>query len=44
MEIADTGRPAEALAGVRRTSVEGLAEWRCRGRLVAPANSTMPVW
>lgn len=35
MEIADIARMAGALAGVRRTSVEGLAEWRYHGRLVA---------
>ena len=28
-------RLAEALAGVRRTAPEGLAEWRYHGRLVA---------
>jgi hypothetical protein len=31
----DVGRLAEALAGVRRTAPDGLAEWRYRGRLVA---------
>jgi hypothetical protein len=35
MEMADLGRLAEALAGVRRTTAEGLAEWRYHGRLVA---------
>ena len=35
MEIDDVARCAEALAGVRRTAREGLAEWRFRGRLVA---------
>jgi hypothetical protein len=34
-DIADVARMAEALAGVRRTTVEGLAEWRYHGRLVA---------
>ncbi len=31
----DIARLAEALAGVRRTAREGLAEWRYHGRLVA---------
>ena len=35
MEIDDVGRLAGALAGVRRTAPEGLAEWRYHGRLVA---------
>lgn len=35
MEIDDLARCAEALAGVRRTTREGLAEWRFHGRLVA---------
>jgi hypothetical protein len=35
VEIGDVARLAEALAGVRRTSPEGLAEWRYHGRLVA---------
>jgi hypothetical protein len=35
MEIDHVGRLAEALAGVRRTTPEGLAEWRYHGRLVA---------
>jgi len=35
VEIDDVGRLAEALAGVRRTAQEGLAEWRYHGRLVA---------
>jgi hypothetical protein len=35
VEIDDISRVAEALAGVRRTSPDGLAEWRYRGRLVA---------
>lgn len=29
------GRLAEALPGVRRTTVDGLAQWRYHGRLVA---------
>jgi hypothetical protein len=35
VDIADVSRVAEALPGVRRTSAEGLAEWRYHGRLVA---------
>ena len=35
MEIDDVARLAEALAGVRHTAPEGLAEWRYHGRLVA---------
>lgn len=35
MEISDVARLAEALAGVRRTAPDGLAEWRYHGRLVA---------
>ena len=35
MEISDVARVAEALAGVRRSAREGLAEWRYHGRLVA---------
>jgi hypothetical protein len=35
VEIGDLARLAEALAGVRRTAREGLAEWRYHGRLVA---------
>ena len=35
MEIDDVARLAGALAGVRRTAPEGLAEWRYHGRLVA---------
>jgi hypothetical protein len=31
----DVARLAEALAGVRRTMPDGLAEWRYHGRLVA---------
>jgi hypothetical protein len=31
----DAARSAEALAGVRRTTRRGLAEWRYHGRLVA---------
>ena len=33
--MGDVARLAEALAGVRRTTPEGLAEWRYHGRLVA---------
>ena len=35
MNIAEIGRRAEALAGVRRTQADGLAQWRYQGRLVA---------
>ena len=35
VEMGDVARLAEALAGVRRTAPEGLAEWRYHGRLVA---------
>jgi hypothetical protein len=35
VEIGDLARLAEALAGVRRSAPEGLAEWRYHGRLVA---------
>jgi hypothetical protein len=33
--MSDVARLAEALAGVRHTTREGLAEWRYHGRLVA---------
>ena len=35
MEIDDIAQLAGALAGVRRTSAEGLAQWRYHGRLIA---------
>jgi hypothetical protein len=35
VNIDDIARLAESLAGVRRTTQEGLAEWRYHGRLVA---------
>ena len=35
MTIDDVNRLARALAGVRRTTRDGLAEWRYHGRLVA---------
>lgn len=35
MEIGDIANLAEALAGVRRSARDGLAEWRYHGRLVA---------
>jgi hypothetical protein len=35
VDIDDVARLAEALAGVRRTVPEGLAQWRYHGRLVA---------
>ena len=34
VDIDDVARLAESLAGVRRTTPEGLAEWRYHGRLV----------
>lgn len=33
--ISEVDRLAEALAGVRRTTADGLAQWRYHGRLVA---------
>jgi hypothetical protein len=33
LELDGVARLAEALAGVRRTTVEGRAEWRYHGRL-----------
>jgi hypothetical protein len=35
VEMGDVARLADALAGVRRTAPQGLAEWRYHGRLVA---------
>lgn len=35
MEIDDVAGLTKALAGVRRTASEGLAQWRYHGRLVA---------
>ena len=35
LQIDDVARLAEALAGVRRTTADGLAQWRYHGRLVA---------
>ena len=35
MQIDEVARLAEALAGVRRTTAGGLAQWRYHGRLVA---------
>lgn len=35
MDMDDTARLAEGLAGVRCTTRRGLAEWRYHGRLVA---------
>jgi hypothetical protein len=34
VEIGDVARRTESLSGVRRTVRDGLAEWRCHGRLV----------
>ena len=35
MQIHEVARLAGALAGVRRTTADGLAQWRYHGRLVA---------
>jgi hypothetical protein len=35
LQIHEVARLAEALAGVRRTTPDGLAQWRYQGRLVA---------
>jgi hypothetical protein len=35
LEIGEIDRLADALAGVRRTTAGGLAQWRYHGRLVA---------
>jgi hypothetical protein len=35
VEIGEIARLAQALAGVRQTASDGLAEWRYHGRLVA---------
>jgi hypothetical protein len=35
LQIDEIARVAEALAGVRRTTADGLAQWRYHGRLVA---------
>ncbi len=35
LQIDEVARLAEALAGVRRTTAAGLAQWRYHGRLVA---------
>ncbi|WP_433383135.1 hypothetical protein ACQPZX_20535 [Actinoplanes sp. CA-142083] len=35
LRIDEVGRRAEALEGVRRSMVDGLAQWRYQGRLVA---------
>ena len=35
LQIHEVGRLAEALAGVRRSTADGLAQWRYHGRLVA---------
>ena len=35
LQISDVARLAGALAGVRRTTADGLAQWRYHGRLVA---------
>jgi hypothetical protein len=35
LQISEVDRLAEALAGVRRSTADGLAQWRYHGRLVA---------
>ncbi len=35
MDVSDAGAVAEALTGVRRSTRDGMAEWRYHGRLVA---------
>ncbi|HYK28657.1 MAG TPA: hypothetical protein VEV61_11885 [Streptosporangiaceae bacterium] len=35
MDLSDIDRLTQALAGVRRTASDGLAQWRYHGRLVA---------
>ena len=35
LQIGEVAQLAEALAGVRRTTADGLAHWRYHGRLVA---------
>jgi hypothetical protein len=35
LQIDDVARLAEALADVRRTTADGLAQWRYHGRLIA---------
>ena len=35
LQIGEVARLAEALAGVRRSTSDGLAQWRYHGRLVA---------
>jgi hypothetical protein len=35
LQIGEVDRLTEALAGVRRTTADGLAQWRYHGRLVA---------
>jgi hypothetical protein len=35
LQIGEVARLAEALTGVRRTTADGLAQWRYHGRLVA---------
>jgi hypothetical protein len=35
LQIGEVDRLAEALEGVRRTTTDGLAQWRYQGRLVA---------
>ncbi len=35
LQVDDVARLAEALPGVRRTTADGLAQWRYHGRLIA---------
>jgi hypothetical protein len=35
VQVSEAGQVVEALAGVRRTEADGLAQWRYHGRLVA---------
>jgi hypothetical protein len=43
LHVDEVARLAGALAGVRRTTADGLAQWRYHGRLVA-RQLTMPMW
>jgi hypothetical protein len=37
MDISEVGEIAQALAGVHRSTADGLAQWRYHGRLVEAA-------
>ena len=43
LHVDEVARLAGALAGARRTTADGLAQWRYHGRLVA-RQLTMPMW